>query len=115
MSELNVISPAVLDANFNFMRFLTFLKENNIIAIAIASVLSARINEITSSFVSYLIMPIINRNSQDSNDISKLEEKTYDVLGIRFRIGEFAVKLIEFVLITYVIFIFASMLKKYMK
>jgi large conductance mechanosensitive channel len=105
------------DIQFNFVRFIKFLQDNNIVAVAIASVLSDRINEVTSSIVSHLIMPIINRDGDKdgTKDIKKLEDKIIKIGGIKFEIGKFIVSVVKFIIVTYIIFILASALSKYVK
>lgn len=103
------------DIKFNFVRFLTFLHDNNIISVAIASILSDRINEITNSFIDHLIMPIINRDAdQDGEkDISVIENINVKLLGMNFKPGKFFLAIIKFTIVTYFIFLLSSILKKY--
>lgn len=105
------------DISFNFVRFLKFLEEHNIIATAIAAVLSDRINEITNSFVNYLVMPIINRDADNDGkrDIKNLEDRVFAFKGVRIQIGKFLLSIIKFIIITYIIFIISSSFKKIRK
>jgi large-conductance mechanosensitive channel len=102
------------DIDFNFARFIKFLDKYNILGVAIAAVLSDRINELTSEFVNLIIMPIINRDGDGDgvHDSKKLEDKTMTVFGIQFRIGKFVMSVIKFVVITYIIFIASIVINK---
>jgi len=102
------------DIPFNFVHFMKFLKDNNILATAIAAILSDRINEITTTFVDYMIMPIINRDGDKDGekDIKKLEDATFSVYGMEFHVGKVIMALIKFVIITYIIFLIAKSIKK---
>lgn len=102
------------DITFNFVRFIKFLKEHNIIATAIAAILSDRINEVTNAFVNNMIIPIINRDADGDGikDIQKLEDKIITYKGIRLEVGRFFLSIIKFVIVTYIIFILAKIVKK---
>lgn len=116
LSKVSTINDE-FDITFDFVRFIKFLKENNIISTAIAAVLSDRINEVTNSLVNNLIMPIINRDGDNDGekDIKKLEEKVITISGVRFQIGRFIMALIKFILVTYIIFIVTRVVNKIMK
>jgi large-conductance mechanosensitive channel len=100
--------------NFNFIRFITFLKENDIIAVAIASIISERISEIVNSFTTNILMPIIysDRNQDGIADITELEKKTINFLGSKINIGFFLISLIKFFIISYIIFILYLLFQK---
>lgn len=103
------------DMGFNFIRFLKFLQNNNILGVAIAAVLSDRINELTTSFVSNLVIPLMERDGDNDGekDIKKIEDKSIKAFGVEFGIGRFAVAIIKFVIVTYIIFIISVILRKY--
>lgn len=105
------------DIKFNFIRFIKFLKDNNILAVAIAAVLSERINDVTESFVNNLLMPIINRDGDGDGerDIKKLENKSIKFKGIDMKIGKFIISMIKFIFVTYIIFLVSSSFKKISK
>jgi len=100
--------------SFNFARFIKFLEENNIIAVAIAAVLSERISEVTNSFVKDIIMPILNRDGDNDGerDIKKLEDAKIKIKGIEFGIGKFIYTIVKFFIIMYIIFIIMNIIKK---
>lgn len=102
---------------FNYIRFIKFLQDNNVLSVAIAAVLSDRINELTNTFVNSLIMPIINRDGDGDGeeDIKKFENMKYKILGMKFEIGLLAISIIKFIIITYVIFILSKALKMILK
>src|SRR5690606_19318780 len=95
------------DIRFDFVRFIKFLKDNNIIAVAIAAILSDRINNITNSFVDNLIIPFVNIdiNKDGEKDIKKIQDIKIKFFGIEIKIGEFTLSLIKFIIVTYVIFL----------
>ncbi len=98
---------------FNFVHFIKFLRDNNILGVAIAAILSDRIGRVTDSFVNDLIMPILSRDGDGDGeeDIKKLEDKSIMCFGANFRIGKFMTSVIKFVLVTYIIFILAKVVK----
>ncbi len=103
--------------SFNFIHFMKFLKDHNILATAIAAVLSERINEVTNIFVENMIMPIINRDGDKdgTRDIKKLEDTEIKIFGINFKIGKVIFAFLKFIIITYVIFIIAKAIRKFDK
>lgn len=111
---MSIQSPDEYDISFNFVRFIEFLKDHNIVATAIAAVLSDRINEITNTFVDYLVMPIINIDSDynGEKDIKKIEDSEIVIFGIKFKIGIVLMAIVKFIIITYIVFIIAKSLKK---
>lgn len=101
------------DVKFNFVRFIKFLKHNNIAATAIAAVLSDRVNEITNEFFDGFILPIINRDADHDGvrDVKKFEEKEFVIFGATFKLGKFILSLVKFVIITYLIYLISIIAK----
>jgi large-conductance mechanosensitive channel len=104
-----------VELDFNFVRFIKFLKQNNVFSVAIAAILSERINEITNSFTNNIVLPIINRDGDGDGkkDISKIEDHQIKCLGITFETGKFLLALIKFIIVTYIIFIVSSIFKNF--
>ena len=102
------------DVSFNFVRFIGWLKDNNVFTTAVAAVLSDRINEVTNVFVNSIIMPIMDKDSNNDGvrDIKKWEDKTITFCGIEFKVGNFALAVFKFLLVTYIIYIIYVMYKK---
>ena len=102
------------DTPFNFIRFLEFLKKHNILTAAITAVLSERISDFTDTFVGSMLMPIINRDADSDgvSDIKHLEEYTFTVFSIKFRVGRVLISMIKFVVITYFIFLVSEFMNK---
>jgi len=92
---------------FNFVNFMDFLSANNVMAAAIAAVMSERINDMTDSFVDNILMPIINRDGDGDgeSDIKCLEDKVVVIFGVKFRVGKVIVSFLKFLVITYFIFL----------
>ena len=109
----NITSDSDYDVTFNFVRFIKFLRDYNIFAVAIAAILSDRINELTNTFVNNLIMPIINRDADKDGvkDIKNLEDTEFTIYGIKFGVGKFAMALLKFIIITYVLFLITKTVK----
>lgn len=103
------------DVAFDFVQFIKFLKDYNILSTAIAAILSDRINEVTNVFVDGLIMPFINidRDNDGEKDIKKLEEKEIKLYGVTLQIGRVTLAIIKFIIITIVIFIIANIIKRF--
>lgn len=106
-------SPHDYDIKFDFVRFIEFLKDHNVISVIIAAILSDRINEITNILFDQIIMPIINRDADGDGvrDIKKFEEYQLEVHGAKFGIGKITISLLKFFIITYIIFTLSNIMK----
>ena len=99
---------------FNISDFMKFLNDNNILSVAIATILSNKINDISEAFINNLVLPIINRDIDNDNrpDIKKLEEYTLRMSGIKFELGKFMIALIKFLIITYIVYLLSKLVRK---
>lgn len=100
------------DVRFDFVRFIKFLRDNNIASTAIAAVLSDRVNEITNEFFEGFVIPIINRDGDKDGvrDIKKFEEREVEIFGAKFKLGRFILALVKFLVITYLIYIISRIM-----
>lgn len=87
--------------------FIKFLKENDILAAIIATVISTYVSRITESFINDIIMPIINRDGNDDKkpDINKLKNYKFNCFGFNLKVGNFLVNLIKFLSVLFLVFI----------
>lgn len=110
-------SPSNRLGSFNFVHFMRFLSENNVLAISVAAVMSERINDLTNSCVDNLLMPIINRDADNDGvrDIKSLEDTKIEVCGMKFGIGKVTIAVIRFIIITYVVFIISRLMNNIAK
>lgn len=101
--------------SFNFIHFMQFLSNNNVLATAIAAVLSDRISDLTNSVVDNIIMAIVNRDADNDGkaDVKSLENKEIIIFNIRFKYGKVLMALIRFIIITYVIFVISMIIKRF--
>ena len=104
-----------IESTFNAKNFITFLKDHNILATSIAAVLSGGINEVTTTFVEHLIIPVINRGgdvNESSNNKKKLEDVEFTIFDTKVKAGRVMLAFFKFVIITYIIFILAKIIKR---
>jgi len=103
------------DINFNFVRFIKFLQDNNVVSVIIAAILSDRINEMTNTFFDDIILPIINRDSDGDNisDIKKFEDYSVSVLGAKLNVGKVILAIFKFLIVAYILFISYNITNKY--
>ena len=103
-----------IESTFNVVNFVNFLKDHNILATSIAAVLSGGINEVTTTFVEHLIIPVINqdRDANKSTNKKKLEDVEFTVFGTKVKAGRVILAFFKFVIITYIIFILAKIIKR---
>ena len=102
------------DIRFDFVRFIKFLNDNNVVAVAIAAVLSERINEFTNILFDNTFLPIINRDSDNDGipDINKLENISIGVFGIKFIYGKILLSSIKFIFVAFTLFIIYEIIIK---
>lgn len=114
---MNPLQQTVTSETFKIsvINFLNFLNDNRVFAIAIASILSEKLSEVITAIIDGVIIPVINRDLDGNGveDVKQLEEKVFTVLGINFRVGKVFVCLIRFLIVTYIVFILAKILKKW--
>jgi len=91
--------------------FYTFLKENQIVDTAIATIFSKLITDVSYSFIDNILLPIINIdvNNDGKADINDFKNKIININGIHLKLGPFAIELIKFIAIMFILF----MLSKY--
>lgn len=97
----------------DFVYFINFIKNNNIFSTAIAAILSEQISNILSTFFDGIVLPVIDKDcdGDGKGDIRSLENKFIIIGNIKFPIGQFLLALVKFLIITYILFIFAKMSK----
>jgi len=95
-----------------FEEFSNFLKNNNIMATIIATVMSTYVTELTTSFADDIVLPIIYRDGDNDgkSDIKVIEKYTFKTNGITFRIGKFYVIFLK----VFVVFIILFIIKKFL-
>ena len=97
---------------FVLKHFLSFLEKNSVGATIIATILSEHILRITEAFTEYILMPILNKDSdkdgkRDINNITRLKT---NVNGVEFKTGLFMFALLKFFLILTTIYLFNILL-----
>lgn len=99
---------------FGLSHFFSFLGKNNIINIAVATIISRYIMIISIGFIDHIILPIINRDMDNdgTKDIHKLENYKFRLWGITFEIGAFCVLLFKFMIIMIFMFIISKLIEQ---
>lgn len=99
----------------SLINFINFLNDNRVFAIAIASILSEKMGEVITAFIDGIILPVLNRDVDGDGveDVKQLEEKIVQVGGIKFQVGKVLITFIRFIIVTYIIFILARLLRKW--
>ena len=95
---------------FDYNSFMQFLKENQIVATVIATIISTYITNLSMSFTNDILLPIINRDADGDGkkDIDKYENYIITFYNIDFRIGSFALEICKFLIITYLMFLISK-------
>ena len=89
--------------------FREFLLKHGVVALAVAVVIGGAVSKLVSALVGDLIMPIVGALTPTGN----WREATVSVGKIRFGIGDFAGALLDFLIISFVVFmIVKSFLKE---
>ena len=94
--------------------FIEFFKNNNILTIVLASIISERVSEIVSDMVDCIILPIVNQDADNDgiHDIVKIEDKILKIYGIKLKIGKITVTLVKFIIILFIIYRFILIINK---
>lgn len=84
--------------------FFEFLKNYGIIGLAIAVVIGGKLNELISSLVNDLIMPVVLQPALRAAQVDNIRSLSYN--GILY--GKVAGALIDFLVVAFVVFLFAK-------
>ena len=87
-----------------FREFMAFLKNYGVIGLAIAVVIGGKLNELVKSLVDHLIMPFVGI-FVPGGDWRKMG---VDVAGAHFGIGPFLGSCLDFVIVAWLVFMFAK-------
>jgi large-conductance mechanosensitive channel len=98
------------DIKFDFVNFVKFMNQHNVLTMAIAAVLSDRINDVTNTFVNSIVLPIIYRDSNNDgiDDVKEIENKIVNIKGIKLGVGKMILSTIRFVIVTYILFLLCN-------
>lgn len=88
--------------------FKAFLRQHNVVGLAVAVVIGGAVGKLVTALVADLIMPVVGALTPDGN----WREATLTVGSIKFGIGDFAGAFIDFVIIAAVIFLIVKNLLK---
>jgi len=88
--------------------FKAFLRQHNVVGLAVAVVIGGAVGKLVTALVSDIIMPVVGTLTPSGN----WREATLTVCSIKFGIGDFAGAFIDFVIIAAVIFLIVKNLLK---
>lgn len=94
--------------------FSIFLKNNNIMATIVATVMSTYVTELTTSFADDIILPIIYRDADGDGKADITALKTYKIKtsGITFKVGNFITILLKVFIVFMILFVINKFLTK---
>lgn len=88
--------------------FMGFLKTYNVIGMAIGVVIGGKLNELISSLVNDLVLPLILQPALRAAQVENIRELSYN--GILY--GKVIGASIDFLIIAFIVFIFAKLVLK---
>lgn len=88
--------------------FLDFLKNYGVIGLAIAVVIGGKVNELVSSVVNDVLMPLIFQPALQAANIDDIRKLSYN--GILY--GKALGTLVDFLIVALVVFLFAKFVLK---
>ena len=88
--------------------FMDFLKQYGVVGLAIAVIIGGKLNLLVTSFVNDLLTPLIFQPALNAAGVENIAQLSYN--GIMY--GKVVGALIDFVIVAFIVFIFA---KKVMK
>jgi large-conductance mechanosensitive channel len=86
--------------------FYIFIKDNQIITTAIATIFSRLITDVSYSFIENILLPIINIDLDDDGkaDIDSFKNKKIKISGVTLKIGPFLIEILKFISILYILY-----------
>jgi len=91
-------------------QFYTFLKDNQIVATAVATIFSKIISDLSYSFVDNILLPVINidMDNDGKSDIENIKNKIFKFRGIHLKIGLFMIEILKFIIILFILFLLSK-------
>ncbi len=84
--------------------FVDFLKNYGVIGLAIAVIIGGKLNDLVSSVVNDLLMPLVFKPALDAAQVSDIKSLSYN--GILY--GKVLGSLLDFLIVAFVVFIIAK-------
>ena len=91
-----------------FKEFVQFLKNYGVIGLAIAVIIGGKLNELISSVVNDLLMPLIFQPALQAANVDDIKKLSYN--GILY--GKVLGSTIDFLIVAVVVFLFAKLILK---
>lgn len=88
--------------------FITFLKNYGVIGLAIAVIIGGKLNELISSLVNDLLMPLIFKPALRAANVDDVRKLSYEGIFYGKVIGSF----VDFIIVAFVIFALAKFVLK---
>jgi large-conductance mechanosensitive channel len=97
-----------------FIHFLNFLTERNILTIALIAIVSDKMINFSNVFMETMVLPIFNIdwNQNGEKDIAKIEDATVCIRGMTFKLGKLYIAFVQFILMLLFVFIIATVVKR---
>jgi large conductance mechanosensitive channel len=89
-------------------QFMAFLKNYGVIGLAIAVVIGGKLNELVTSVVSDLLMPLLFQPALKAANVDDIRKLSYH--GILY--GKVMGSFIDFIIVAFVVFLFAKFVLK---
>lgn len=84
--------------------FIAFLKQYNVVGLAIAVIIGGKLNELVTSLVNDLLMPVVFQPALAAANVNNIRELSFR--GILY--GKVVGSLVDFLLVAGVVFLFAK-------
>lgn len=91
-----------------FKEFFSFLKNYGVIGLAIAVIIGGKPNELVSSLVQDLLLPIVFQPALRAAHLDDIRQLSYN--GILY--GKFIGSMIDFLIVAFLVFLFAKIVLK---
>ena len=88
--------------------FIQFLKNYGVIGLAIAVIIGGKLNDLVTSFVNDLMMPLVFKPALKAANVDDIRKLNYD--GILY--GKVLGSFIDFLIVAVIVFLFAKIVLK---
>lgn len=91
--------------------FVSFLKKNDIMQAAVATIFSRMISDLCYSFIDNIFLPIFNIDLNDDGkpDLNSIINTKISIFGCKIKLGLFLLEMLKFITILFILYFISQL------